>query len=125
MKLFLGLTKYVIVFYERIKMKKILSMACICLALSACQNTRFVFSDNVPSQPSYTGVLHYIFWGKKGTVNAAKICGSSDNVVMVEETETTSQSFLRGITAGVYSPITVKVYCKRPVKSSYHMPQPK
>ena len=107
------------------KMKKILSVILICSALCACQNTRFVFSNSTPSQPSFTAVLHYLFWDKKGTVNAVQICGSADNVLMVEETETTSQSFLRGISAGIYSPITVKVYCKRPVKTSYHVQQPK
>ena len=107
-------------------MKKLLSVAIICLALTACQDTRFVFSSRVPSQPTYSGTQHFTFWDKKTTIEPAKVCGSMENVAAVETMENTGQSWLRWLTACIYNPTTVKVYCKQPVKATNYKPeQPK
>ena len=106
-------------------MKKFLSVALICLALTACQDTRFVFSEPIPAKPSYTVTQHYLFMGRKATIEPVKVCGSMSNVAMVEEVETTSQSWIRGLTGCIYNPVTVNVYCKQPVKNSYKAGQPK
>ena len=106
-------------------MKKLLFLSLICLAVSACQDTRFIFSNNVPAQPSYTRTMHYTFWGKKATVDPIAVCGSSENIAMVEEKEKTHQSWMRWLTCDIYHPITVNVYCKRPVRSGYQAQQPR
>ncbi len=106
-------------------MKKILSVILICSALCACQHTQFAFSTHAPAQPSATRTLHYVFWGKKATIDPVRVCGSADNVALVEEKETTGQSWLRWLTACIYQPVTVNVYCKQPVRSSYQIQQPR
>ena len=106
-------------------MKKVLIAALVCCALTACQDTRFVFSNQVPAEPSYSRTQHYTFWGKKSTIEVAKVCGSMDNVAMVEQVENSGQSWLRWLTVGIYTPMTARVYCKRPTKSDYRAQQPK
>ena len=106
-------------------MKKLLSVAIICLALTACQDTRFVFSNRVPSEPTYSGTEHFVFWDKKATIAPVKVCGSMENVAAVELMENTKQSLIRGVTGSIYSPVTVKVYCKQPVRTNYIPEQPK
>lgn len=105
-------------------MKKYLFIALACLALTACQDTRFVFSNQVPAQPTYTRTMHYTFWGKKATIDAVAVCGSAENIAMVEEKERTHQSWMRWLTCDIYQPITTSVYCKRPVRSTYQARQP-
>lgn len=106
-------------------MKKYLMLALFSLALTACQNTRFVFSNTAPAQPSYTITMHYTWWDKKATINPVAVCGSAENVAMVEEKEKTGQSWLRWLTADIYHPVTVSVYCKRPVRTNYTAQQPR
>lgn len=105
-------------------MKKLLLLALACCALTACQDTRFVLSDSVPAQPSYSRTQHYTWWGKKSTIDAIQVCGSASNVAMVEEKENTGQSWLRYLTIGIYSPVTTAVYCKRPTQTTYRAAQP-
>ena len=105
-------------------MKKYLFIALACLALTACQDTRFVLSKQVPAQPSYTRTMHYTFWGRKATIDAVAVCGSAGNIAMVEEKEYNGQSWLRWLTCGIYSPVRVNVYCKQPVRSNYQARQP-
>ncbi|MBR6412553.1 MAG: hypothetical protein IKS41_05280 [Alphaproteobacteria bacterium] len=106
-------------------MKKLLLVSLCCLAISACQDTRFVFGNAPVSKPSYSATMHYVFWGKKTTINPVAVCGSAENVAMIEEKEKTEQSWLRWLTGCIYQPVTVSVYCKRPVKTEYKAPQPK
>ncbi len=106
-------------------MKKILCLAMTLMTLTACQQTRFVYSNQVPTQPTYSQTEHYTFWGKKATIEPLKVCGSAENVAMVEQKEKTGQSWLRFLTAGIYQPVTVQVYCKRPMRSSYSAGQPR
>ena len=106
-------------------MKKYLAVALFGLALTACQNTRFVLSNTVPAKPSYTATMHYTFWDKVANIDAVAVCGSAENVAMVEEKEQTGQSWVRWLTADIYQPVTVSVYCKRPVRTNYRAQQPK
>lgn len=106
-------------------MKKYLFIALTCLALAACQDTRFVLSKQVPPEPSYTRTMHYTFWGKRATIDPIAVCGSAGNIAMVEEKEKTHQSWLRWLTCDIYQPVTVNVYCKMPVRSTYQASQPK
>ncbi len=106
-------------------MKKLLFCAIICLALAACQDTRFVFSQNVPSEPSFSGTEHFLFWDKKVTIEPVKVCGSAENVAAVELLETKKQSLIRGFSGSIYCPTTVNVYCKRKVNTDYKPDQPK
>ena len=105
-------------------MKKLLLVSLCCLALSACQDTRFVFSKTPVSQPSYSQTMHFMFWDKKATIDPVAVCGSAENVAMVEEKETTKQSLIRGFTGCIYNPVTVNVYCKRPIRTKYQAKQP-
>ena len=105
-------------------MKKLFTISCVCLIVAACQDTRFVFSNQIPAQPSYSRTQHYTWWGKKSTIDPAQVCGYADNVAMVEEKENAGQSWLRALTLGIYSPATVNVYCKRPVRTNYRAQQP-
>ena len=106
-------------------MKKYLTVALFSLVLAACQNTRFVFSNTTPSQPSYTVTMHYTWWGKKATIDPVAVCGYAENVAMVEEKEKTGQSWLRWLTLDIYQPVAVSVYCKRPVRANYKAQQPR
>ena len=105
-------------------MKKFLFVALVCAALTACHDTRYVFSDTVPAQPSYSRTQHYTWWGKKSTIDTMQICGSASNVAMVEEKENAGQSWLRYLTIGIYTPVTTAVYCKQPRATNYRAAQP-
>ena len=105
-------------------MNKYLFIALTCLALTACQDVRFVLSDQVPAQPSYSRIHHFTMWGKKSTIEPVKVCGSINNVAMVEEKEYKGHSWLRFLTCGIYSPVRVNVYCKVPMNSPYRARQP-
>ena len=106
-------------------MKKLFITVTALLALTACQQTRFVYTNSVPRNPTYTQTQHYTWWGKKATIEPLKVCGTAENIAMVEEKEKTHQSWLRFLTLDIYQPVTVSVYCKRPVKSSYSANQPR
>ena len=105
-------------------MKKYLFITLICLALTACHDTRFVFTNQFPTKPSYSRTQHYVWWGKKSTVDPSQVCGSIDNVAMVEVKEDSKQSWLHILSCGIYSPVTVNVYCKTPMNTSYRAHQP-
>lgn len=105
-------------------MKKFLFIALACMALSACHDTRYVFTNQFPTQPSYSRTQHYIWWGRKSTIEPLQVCGSMSNVAMIEEKENSGQSWLRYLTIGIYSPVTVNVYCKTPMTTSYRARQP-
>ena len=114
-----------VTFLERIfQMKKFLFIVLACAALSACHDTRYVFTNQFPTQPSYSRTQHYIWWGRKSTIEPLQVCGSMNNVAMIEEKENGGQSWLRYLTVGIYSPVTVNVYCKTPMTTSYRARQP-
>lgn len=106
-------------------MKKLLFTVTTMLALTACQQTRFVYSNSAQQEPAYSQTMHYTWWGKRATIEPLRVCGSAENVAMVEEKEKTGQSWLRYLTIGIYQPVTVSVYCKRPGKSKYWANQPR
>ena len=70
--------------------------------------------NNKEIKPTYEH--SQVFWvrgiGQKETVDAAEICGNSENIIKIENKQTFSDGFLAVITFGIYTPRTARVYCK-------------
>ena len=55
--------------------------------------------------------LRFWNWGRRKTVDAAKICGGAENVVKTETQQTFVNGLLGFITLGIYTPLEARVYC--------------
>ena len=98
-------------------MKKMLLATALALLITGCAQQTFTV-QNKPAAVSTKGNHHpsfLRFWvNEEKTVDAAKICGSAENVVKTE----TQQTFVNGllgffVTLGIYTPLEARVYCSR------------
>jgi hypothetical protein len=93
-----------------------MSVGVLMLALSAC-STVTVNPDGrakVVGEPTYQDSKAFYFWGLVGEhhVDVLRICGGKEPVQMQSQ-QTLLDGFLGGITLGIYSPHTTKVWCSR------------
>ena len=59
-------------------------------------------------------ISSFLEWAGKKTVDAAKICGGAENVIVKTETQQTFVNGLLGfITLGIYTPLEARVYCSQ------------
>jgi len=83
--------------------------------MSGCATQTYLVNGNSKeTKPTYED--SQAFWiegiGQQETVNAAEICGNSENIIKVENKQTFSDGFLAVITFGIYTPRTARVFCK-------------
>ena len=85
------------------------------IIMSGCATQTYLVNGN-SKEVKPTLENSQAFWvegiGQNKTINAAKICGSSENIIKVENKQTFADGFLAVITFGIYTPRTAKVYCK-------------
>jgi len=98
--------------------KKIIPVLLALLIVSSCSTHRAVLNENKRErEPEYSYnnqfnpfFAHGIFQTQK--VDLESVCGSSDKVHSFLVKETFVDVLLKGVTAGIYSPRTTRVYCE-------------
>jgi hypothetical protein len=86
-----------------------------CATQTYMMNTDAVNKDTVDTKPTYEDRQEFFLYGigQDEVINAAKICGSAENVIKVESELTFTDGFLNLLTSGIYTPRTAKIYCKK------------
>jgi hypothetical protein len=96
-------------------MNKILMLIAIsAIMLTSCATQRFTLDERRPAEPTKKGWNHFFVYGILQTreINLDDICGS--NGVSAVETKTgILDSFVGGLTLGVYTPRPYAIYCKQ------------
>lgn len=84
------------------------------LLLSSCSTQRFNMSNGVPrTTPNHEGKHHFIFWGigQEKQVNPGEVCQNDQSIEAVDTHLTFVDGLLGGLTWGIYSPRSYRVYC--------------
>jgi len=94
---------------------KLLMSILFAIIISGCATQTYLVNGNSKeAKPTYEN--SQAFWvegvGQKKTIDAAKICGGTDNIIKVENKQTFVNGFLAVLTFGIYTPRTARVYCK-------------
>ncbi len=93
---------------------KLALLATLLLTLSGCMTTRVVFSDKFDprAKPAYVDYFDYYWLGFRGEREVAlqKVCMDQRPHAIVR-TKTAEDVLLTYITVGIYSPVTVKIWC--------------
>ena len=92
--------------------------ATLLVSLSGCMTVRVADrgSDaNFATPPTYSAFQHHFLWalinaGQPRT--AEEVCGGSGNAIKVEHRYHFGHMILTGITAGIWVPSTLKVWCR-------------
>lgn len=98
-------------------MKRITALVAMAgiMFITACSAQRAIVSSKgmVKKDPTVTKTDHFIFWGLAQTkeTKATDICGSR-RVSATEAQMTFLNGLLAFITAGIYSPRDMKVFCE-------------
>lgn len=94
-------------------MKKFIIALVVSVALSGCATQTFTLNgsggdvpDQEMMQPFFIGGL-----GQVQEMDAAKICGGADKVAKVETHLTFIDGLLGGLSTGLFTPRTARVYC--------------
>jgi hypothetical protein len=94
-------------------MKKLVIAIVASCAISGCATQTFDLQPGAGEKPDQEDMQS--FWisgvGQQKIVNAAEVCGGMDKVAKVESHMTFLDGFLGGITYGIYTPRTARVYC--------------
>lgn len=87
-------------------------IAAVMLSACATVTVRPEGGTKVADKPDYAASKNYFFWGLAGehTIDVTKICGDQ-GVEQFQSQHTFMNGFLGGITLGIYSPKTAKVWC--------------
>ena len=97
-------------------MKKMLLATALALLITGCAQQTFTVQNKpaavAPRKPSPI-ISSFLEFGQKKTVDAAKICGSAENVVKTETQQTFVNGLLGFITLGIYTPLEARVYCSQ------------
>ncbi len=98
-------------------MKKILICLGLALSLSACGSDHIMRFNLAPSQevkqePSYKGRSHFFLWGmwQKDNYNLENVC-PVNGINAIEAHWTFYDSFMNGMTMGIYAPESYYIYC--------------
>jgi hypothetical protein len=95
-------------------MKKIiLSLTCL-LVLSACDKQSYVMSTQVGELThDYNNSFYLGGIGQTKDNDAVKMCAGKQNITKVETERTLGNTLIGIVTIGIYTPMNVKVYCKK------------
>lgn len=84
------------------------------ITLAGCMNTKFILSEkwNPHAKPSYVDYFDSWWWGFAGrpSVSLQKVC-MDQKPLAVQRVKTVEDGIITVITAGIYAPTTVKVWC--------------
>lgn len=96
-------------------MKKLSILLTFALLHGCASQTYLVNGDTSTKHADSEQTQHFFVSGigQGKTTDAAKICGGADKIIKVESKEEPLDIFLGVITAGIYTPRTAKVYCKK------------
>lgn len=84
------------------------------ILVSSCSSQTFNINGANGEIPTSQSSQHFFIngIGQEKIINAAEICGGVEKIVKVESQQTFLNGFLGVITAGIYTPRDVKIYCK-------------
>lgn len=93
-------------------MKHVIAASVLVFA-SGCATQSFVVNDQPELVPTEDVMQPFFIEGLGQTqeVNAAEICGGSDQVAKIETKNTFMNGLLGVISSGIYTPRQAKVYC--------------
>lgn len=96
-------------------MKHLFGAVLVTVLLSGCATQRFDINSPVSPAGQATLDTSQAFFvggiGQNTIVDAAEVCGGADKVAGVETELTFLDGLLSGLTGGIYSPRTARVYC--------------
>ena len=94
-------------------MKKILIVA-IVVALSGCAVQTFHINPGSTVEPTKQEMQAFFVGGigQEQEINAAQICGGADKVAKVDAHISFLDGLLGGLTWGIFTPHSARVYCK-------------
>lgn len=97
-------------------MKKLLTTAVIGAALlaSGCATQTGLIQPTQNVTPEYNKSQTFFISGigQQQTVDAAEVCGGSQNVAKIQTVQEPKDIALSLVTFGIYTPRTAKVFCK-------------
>lgn len=96
-------------------MKKILSVFALVMLITGCAQQTFIVDKKAAVTPKEV-ITHHFFisgLGQEKTVDAAAVCGGSENVVKTETQRTFVNGLLGVVTLGIYTPLEARVYCSK------------
>lgn len=95
-------------------MKKI-SLMLFCFILASCSTVTISppGADKISSAPNYQKSEHFFLYGLIGEarVNTESVC-LGDEPIQMQSQSTFGNEFISALTFGLYTPHTVKVWCK-------------
>lgn len=93
---------------------KMLCVAAVIATLTGCAAQTFTINEgalNTPTkQESQTFFISGL--GQEQTLNAAAVCGGSENIIKVQAQQTFINGLVGAVTFGIYTPKDAKVFCK-------------
>lgn len=95
-------------------MKKVL-IATTAMLLAGCATQNYIVSEQAASRkPTFDRSQAFFLngIGQKKEVNASEVCHGASNVTKVQTQQTFLNGLLGGLTNSIYSPRTMRVYCK-------------
>jgi hypothetical protein len=82
--------------------------------LAGCQSTRIAMSEkwDRSSRPSYVDYFDYYWWGLSGdnSVSVQRAC-VDQRPLGFERVQTVEDIVIMAVTLGIYTPVTVKIWC--------------
>jgi uncharacterized lipoprotein YajG len=96
------------------KMKtKMLSVAVLIATLTGCAAQTFTVNGDTSNKPTTQDSQTFFIsgLGQEQVIDAADICGGSENIIKVEAQHTFVNGLLGFITFGIYTPRDAKVFC--------------
>ena len=88
----------------------------ISLIFTGCATQKIIVkSEDQGAAPNFIKQQSFFFWGlgQEKPFDAKALCwGTNKDVVRLDVEQSTSDAVLSVITLGVYTPRTVKIYCK-------------
>lgn len=94
-------------------MKKIILIVLVSIALSSCATQTFQIKNRAPENPASTDMNFFWLGGiiQSREFNASAICNGEKNVSKIVAKQTAIDGLLSVITAGIFTPRHVYVYC--------------
>ena len=96
-------------------MKKTCTVALLALMIAGCAQQSFNIKNKPVAVPQKTDTHNFFLSGigQQKTIDAAQICGGSENVVKTEVQQTFVNGLLSVVTFGIYTPREARVYCSK------------